>query len=111
MSERRGALCLALILRWRCARAAEECRVPDPPPIPDGATAADGEMLQARADVAAFVAGERRLPALSRRADRLGRAEGAGRRDGGRHDAAIARMNEVAAKFNAQLEIWKKRSD
>jgi hypothetical protein len=113
VSERRRAtlgfaLGLALALR---ARAAEECRVPDPPPIPNGATAADGEMLQARADVAAFVAAsDGYLRCLGEQIDSAEPNAPIEAMEQ-RHDAAIGRMNEVAAKFNAQLEIWKKRSD
>ncbi len=89
--RRAGALILALAASL-CA--AKECRVPDPPSIPDGATAADGEMLRARAAVAAFVAGsDAYLRCLAEQID-------------------SAEPNApVAARFNAQLAIWKERSD
>ena len=91
-SLRAGALILALAASL-CA--AEECRVPDPPSIPDGATAADGEMLRARAAVAAFVAGsDAYLRCLAEQID-------------------SAEPNApVAARFQRRsLAIWKERSD
>jgi hypothetical protein len=113
VSERqRAALRLALILALAAnARAAEECRVPDLPVIPDGATAADGEMLQARANVAAFVAAsDVYLRCLGEQIDSAG-ADAPIAAMERRHDAGIERMNDVAVRFNAQLEIWKARSD
>ena len=105
---RARALAAALALSAASARA-EECRVPEPPAIPDGATASDDEMVKARAAVAAFVAASdvyvRCLGEQIDSAEPNAPVEALAKR----HDAAAARMSDVAAKFNAQLELWKKR--
>ena len=100
------ALGLALAVS---ARAAEECRVPDPPAIPDGASASDDEMLKARRAVAAFIAAsDEYVRCLGEQIDSAeSDAPIAALEE--RHEAAAARMSDVAAKFNAQLEAWKRR--
>jgi len=111
LSARAGGLGLALALAFvSLARGAEECRVPDPPALPDGATASDDEMVKARSAVAAFVAAsDEYVRCLGEQIDSAeSDAPIAALEE--RHDAAATRMSDVAAKFNAQLELWRKRS-
>jgi hypothetical protein len=103
---------VALAVAFALDARSEECKAPVAPAIPSGTSASDAEMVAARGAVASFVsASDAYLVCLARKLDELDpnapEADGAAIRS--QHDAAAARMRDVAAAFNAELRIWEKR--
>lgn len=91
---------------------AQECGLPDAPPVADGAQASEDEMAAAQASVRTFVAaGQRYLACLTRIID--GRRRRPEQRNAAteEHNRMVNEMERMAAEFNEQLRIFKARGD
>jgi hypothetical protein len=94
------------------AAAAGDCHMPDAPTVPDGASASDDEMLRARDEVAGYVeAGNAFIVCLTKLRDAAEASTPPAQiaEWTKQHNDAVDRMNDVAARFNAQLKVWKAR--
>ncbi|WP_173012544.1 hypothetical protein [Niveispirillum sp. SYP-B3756] len=82
-----------------------ECTLNDPPTVPDGASAAESDMVAAQKAVKAYVAETQEFLACLE-------FEGKGKSSGDwtkRYNDASARMEKLAADFNKQLRAYKSK--
>ena len=86
---------LANLLMSGAAFAA--CEAPDEPAIPDGEAANGSDMLKAKKEVEAFVAGMEEYLECSRPSVN-------------QHNRMIDKMQDVAGKFNVQLRAYKAKA-
>lgn len=92
---------LACLLFTSVAHAA--CEQGDPPILPDGATASEGEMAGAVKQVKAYIAATEEYQACLT-------AEGKrGKMDIESYNKSTERMEKLAANFNKQLKAFKSR--
>jgi hypothetical protein len=103
---------LAGCLLLASTAAAEDCRMPNAPEVPDGATASDDQMVAAHTAVQEYVtSGNAYIVCLTKlrdAADPNTPAEQIATWTQ-QHNTAVDRMKDVADRFNAQLRIWKAR--
>jgi cyclophilin family peptidyl-prolyl cis-trans isomerase len=87
-----------------------ECAPPEPPPLPDAATATRDDMLAAQRRVRDFVAaGETHLTCLSKVIDDDERSADDRNAAVSEHNRMIAVMEQVASAFNEQVRIFRGR--
>lgn len=90
----------------------EQCSFPEPPVVPDGATATEAEMGQAGAEVREFVAGiQSSLECLSEAEKSLG--EEITQEQQAQlvtvYNSGVDQMNAVANNYNEQVKAYKAR--
>ena len=107
-------LAASFLLAAALARGAEldvsHCRFPEPPSIPDGATASESEMGQAGADVRDFVADiQSSLECLTDTEQSMGEeiSEEQQAQLVAIYNNGVDQMNAVAAKYNEQVRAYK----
>jgi hypothetical protein len=106
----RLAFAASCLLLAAATAVAEDCRAPNPPDVPDGATASDDQMISAHTAVQDYVsAGNAYIVCLTKLRDSADPntpvqqiAEWTKQ-----HNATVDQMKDVADRFNAQLRIWK----
>lgn len=101
----RTALAVAMFTFAAAGVAKADCTLKDPPAIPDGASAAEAEMVEAQKAVKAYVAETQEFLSCLE-------FEGKGRSGGDwtkRYNDASARMEKLAADFNKQLRAFKSK--
>jgi hypothetical protein len=87
-----------------------ECEAPQPPALPDAATATRDEMLAAQGRVREFVtAAERHLTCLSRVIDDEKRSADDRNAAVSEHNRTVAVMEQVASAFNEQIRAFRAR--
>jgi cyclophilin family peptidyl-prolyl cis-trans isomerase len=92
------------------ARLIEDCEPPKAPPIPDGATATEDEMLAAQTQIRNFVSdGNRYLTCLGQVVDDQSRSVEDRNAAIGEHNRMVDAMEKAAADFNAQIHAFKTR--
>lgn len=99
------ALALSLLAMGFASVAHAECTLKDAPTLPDGASAAEADMIAAQQAVKAYVAETQEyLSCLE--------FEGKGRSGGDwtkKYNDASTRMEKLAADFNKQLRAFKSK--
>lgn len=112
----RWMLAASLALLTSMAQAAEleidHCRFPDPPNVPDGATATEAEMGQAGADVREFVAGiQSSLDCLSEVEKSLGEEITPEQQAQlvTVYNNGVDQMNALADRYNEQVKVFRER--
>jgi hypothetical protein len=106
--NRARTLCFAILASGFALPAMAECTAPvAPTKVPDGATAAESEMIAAMqtlkrydADVNTYV----KCLEFEAKQNRLSKEEQARR-----HNAAMDSLTSIAAKFNEQVRIFKSK--
>lgn len=87
-----------------------ECTMPDKPPVPDGATSTEVQMVDGQSRVKAFVeAAEAYIACLDQEARQAGDTdtpEAAAARVAA-HNNAVDQMTAVADSFNSEIREWK----
>jgi hypothetical protein len=89
------------------------CTYPPEVTVPDGKTATDAEMKAANAAVKDYMAAvEAYLACLDEEEKSLGEAVTDEQKNvhTARHNAAVDALNAVAARYNEQVQVFKKRS-
>lgn len=112
----RWMLAASLVMLTWTAQAAEleieHCRFPDPPSVPDGATATEAEMGQAGAEVREFVAGiQSSLDCLSAVEQSLGEEITPEQQAQlvTVYNNGVDQMNALADRYNEQVKIFRER--
>lgn len=103
---------LALTVAGAMQSAGAACTYPPEVDIPDGKTASENEMKAANAAVKEYMAAvEAYLACLDEEEKALGDAVTEEQKSvhTARHNAAVDALNAVAARYNEQVQIYKKR--
>jgi hypothetical protein len=115
--DMRALIAAGVVLVWAGALSAaqmnlDDCRFPDVPSVPDGATASEEAMGRAGAEVRAFVAEiQGALECLTEVEKSLGNAITDEQQAElvGRYNGAVDQMNAVANAYNAAVRAYRER--
>jgi hypothetical protein len=103
---------MALAAAALAGPAAAECTYPPEVTIPDGGSATEADMKAANAAVKDYMAAvEAYLACLDEEEKALGDSVTAEQKSvhTARHNAAVDALNAVAARYNEQVQLFKKR--
>lgn len=103
---RTGIVAAAILLSvGHAGTALADCSLKDPPPLPDGASASEPEMMAAQQAIKSYLQETQEFLACLEGQSR-GRLSNEGIR---RYNEAIERMEKLAASFNRELRTFKSR--